>query len=130
MPGKIFLSYAAQDREFAGRLARTLHSQGVSGFLDSLDVTTGAPWGDQLREALRNADILVVVLTETALHSTAVISEIGAAWAADKQIFAIVPPNEQVPRDLPFPLNRTQYLLADGLSDEAIATTLRERLAA
>jgi hypothetical protein len=124
------LSYAVPDREFAGRLARTLDSQGVSGFLDSLDVTAGAPWGDQLREALRNADILVVVLTAAAVRSTAVISEIGAAWAADKRIFGIVPPNEPVPGDLPFHLNRAQRLLADGLSDEVIAATLREQLAA
>jgi hypothetical protein len=124
----LFMSYANNDHDFAHRLARQLEHQGDNIWLDRFAV--GGNWADSLRHALTDADGVVLVLSDAALHSNQVMFELGAADALGKNIMAVTrtdaPPRER----LPVPLNARQILHGEGMSVENIAATLRARLAA
>ena len=130
MAARVFWSYARSDREFAHRCANLLEAEGTSVFLPDRDIAPGEEWQERTRDALRSADAVIVVLSEAALRSNLVLMELGAAWATDKPIIPIIPPNENIPDRIPVPLDGVAMLRTSSLSDAAIATTLRESLAA
>jgi TIR domain len=86
----VFISHASVDRWVAGQIAKELTRVGTQCFLDSHAIETGDPLDERLREALRTADELVVLLTPAALERPYVWLEIGAAWGAGKRIVGIL----------------------------------------
>ncbi|HEX7186395.1 MAG TPA: toll/interleukin-1 receptor domain-containing protein [Thermoanaerobaculia bacterium] len=77
----IFLSYQSDDRDLAEKLQACLKSKGHEAKFDVTELLVGDDWRKELIEALYTADGIVVLLTEKALQSPYVISEIGAARA-------------------------------------------------
>jgi hypothetical protein len=76
-----FLSYKLEDRNLAAMLQRELESLGHPIRIDSNTVVVGSEWRDSLMRALMDSDAVVPLVTERALQSPFVISEIGAARA-------------------------------------------------
>ena len=66
----VFVSYARRDGEAqASKLARALRKEGLTVWLDRLDMRGGSGWRTQLAEAIRNSRFLVLILTQGALAS-------------------------------------------------------------
>lgn len=131
MPNDVFISYSRQDGDFAERLARILHHQGISAVSD-LQLQHGENWENAFRGALDNAEAMVLVVSPDALNIPNVMVEVGAALASDKPIIPVLPPNRRIPRDVPQPIGELHVLRTDRLSDSEIATSLHnsfERLA-
>lgn len=125
MAADVFISHSHKDGDFARRLADILQRQGISALSD-IDVAPGENWGSQLREALDNADAVVLVVSPAALSSPHVMSEVGAALASDKPIIPILPPHRRIPRSVPPPIGKLKVLRTDRLSDAEIAISLRD----
>ena len=126
---KVFLSYSRKDRAFALRLARELTSLGIDTRDDSR-IALGDNRADQIRDALRTSDGFVFVLSPAALNSASAMIELGAATALGKKVLAVQLANGGLPEPLPAPVKSTQILQAEGMTEDEIATTLGERLAA
>ena len=77
----LFLSYKLEDRDLASMLQKELESLGHTIRIDSNAVVVGSEWRDSLMRALMDSDAVVPLITERALQSPFVISEIGAARA-------------------------------------------------
>ena len=75
-----FLSYSSQDRAFAGKLYHSLADAGVRIFWDRLDVLPGESLRDQIVEAIRDHDRVIVVLSAHAMASDWVREEVRLAW--------------------------------------------------
>jgi len=75
----VLISYSRRDGAYANLLFRALKQLRVSGFLDEADVTSGAGWNEQVKDAIRNADAFVVLLSENSVQSNFVMAEVGAA---------------------------------------------------
>lgn len=75
-----FLSYSSKDGEFAGRLYDSLAGAGVRVFWDHFDVIPGEYLADQIAEAIREHDRLLVVLSAQSMASEWVKREIELAW--------------------------------------------------
>lgn len=75
-----FLSYSSKDGEFAARLYESLRRAGVRVFWDHFDVVPGEYLEDQIAEAIREHDRLLVVLSEHSMASAWVKREIELAW--------------------------------------------------
>lgn len=90
MPYTVFISHASRDRWAAGQIAKELKAVGVNCFLDSEALETGDPVDANLKEALRNADELLVLLTPTALGRPYVWLEMGVAWGRGIRIIGIL----------------------------------------
>lgn len=75
-----FLSYSSKDAPFAEKVYRSLQDAGVRVFWDRFDVLPGESLRDQLIEAIRQHDRLIVVLSDSAMASDWVRQEIELAW--------------------------------------------------
>jgi hypothetical protein len=79
----VFLSYAAEDREAARRLAEALIAQGHTVWWDRL-IAGGALWSEAIERALADAWVVVVLWSEASTRSDFVRAE--ARHAADRGI--------------------------------------------
>jgi hypothetical protein len=86
----VFISHSSRDRWAAGQVAKELKAVGVNCFLDSEALETGDPIDANLKEALRGADELLVLLTPTALARPYVWLEMGVAWGRGIRIVGIL----------------------------------------
>ena len=100
---RIFLSYAAADREYARKL-RSLLSQRSNLYVFTLEgLSAGEAWESKLKDELSQCDIFIVLLSSNSVNSKWVLSELGAAWALNKLIIPVVTHAEvlsKIPMDL------------------------------
>ena len=85
----IFISYANEDRETAGQLARALESAGLSVWWDRR-IPAGRTWRAVLEEALQSMRCLIVLWSENSLKSPWVLEEAEEARRLDKLLFPVL----------------------------------------
>lgn len=107
---RIFLSHAFADKVLADLLRDTLVLGGVSEnrVFYSSDRSSGIPSGEDvgsyLRRSLRDADLVVELLSETFLTRPMCLMELGGAWTMGTPTYPIVVP----------PLSRDQVIKQIG----------------
>ena len=93
-PIKIFISYAFEEGEKAGKLKEYLNWLGFECFLAHVDIKNGEIWRESIDEELNHSDAFVPLLTESALKSAWVHQESGIAHflkRKKKNKFVIIP---------------------------------------
>jgi hypothetical protein len=103
---RTFLSYSRTNKDFALKLARELKADGLSVWLDQLDIPTGSRWDREVEKALKECEIFMIILTPASINSENVLDEIGYALDNGKRILPVLLENCQVP----FRLRRFQYV--------------------
>jgi hypothetical protein len=100
---RIFLSYAAADKEHAHRLRSLLSRRPNLRVFTTETLSAGEDWESKLRDELSQSDIFMVLLSLNSVDSKWVLHELGAAWALDKPIVSVVTHPEvfsKIPMDL------------------------------
>ncbi len=120
----IFISYSQQDREFAERLYRELQRFNVRGFMDATDLSAGAEFSRQLREAIRNADALLVILSSSASKSRWVMAEIGLAETLGKPVLPVLAPGENYEDSVPPQLLDKLVIDASAVPTDLVAAKI------
>jgi hypothetical protein len=72
----IFISYKSSNREFALNLCSELEAWGFDVWIDAQRINGGQSWRAAIEKALRDTDIMLLVVTEEALLS----AEVEAEW--------------------------------------------------
>jgi TIR domain len=90
MPYLVFISHSGQDTWIAEKLSSDCERADASTFLDEARIAIGAKFEDEILEALRKADEIVVLITPWALERSYVWLEIGAAWLRGIPIIVIL----------------------------------------
>lgn len=121
----VFISHSSKDLELARDLARRLKEVGVSTFVDTDEVSAGGEISSGVLSALREADEVLLVLTDNALVSSNVMFEFGAADALDKRVTPVVV-TEGVEKRLP--MVGSQYIKYSDLPK--YISSLKRRLKA
>ena len=75
-----FISYSTKDQEFADRLYADLQAKGVRCWFAPHDIKGGRTIHEQIDEAIRRYDRLLLILSEHSIHSGWVETEIANAW--------------------------------------------------
>lgn len=117
----IFISYSREDRAFAASLYKELGRFKVRGFMDQMDVAAGADFSRQLRDAIENADALVVVLSQAAVRSSFVLAELGMAQSLGKPVLPVLAPGEHYEDAVPPQLVDRLVIDATGVPIEEVA---------
>jgi hypothetical protein len=107
---KVFISYAHSDAAEAQSLVKALHEENVVGWLDSADIAAGEAVSSAVRDALKNSSIVIVLLSQRALHSQWVQFEIGAAEALDKRIIPVIVSGDVVDEEIPDILRNRRWI--------------------
>jgi serine/threonine protein kinase len=107
--GKVFISYANKNRDYVHQLAKELRRLSVDIWIDQ-DISKGADWGDSIERALRETDIMLLILSEASAVSEYVTHEWSFFMGSGKPVYPFVlhssPPKEIHPR-----LNRVQHIM-------------------
>jgi len=85
---KVFLSYAVANREMAELVAEVFTQHGYTVFFSRIS-TTGASALEGLRETMFKSDLIVVLLTASALKSALTTFEVGMAQAWAKPVYVL-----------------------------------------
>lgn len=105
----IFLSYSFQDMLWVSAFVDSLREQGVSVWFDVQEISIGERIQEPIEKALRESNVMVVILSANSVESSWIFFELGAAVADNKRIIPVVIDDIAHER-LPLPLTRYQYL--------------------
>jgi hypothetical protein len=125
---KIFLSYARSDYPYAHKLVEHLKQHGVSGWMDSADISSGGAVASKVRSAIQDSHAMVVLVSPESLRSNWVNFEVGAGMALDIPIIPIVVQGEGVENDLPEQLRGMRHLDARNRPVIEVAKELEETI--
>ncbi len=102
----VFFSCAHRDRGVAREFVSELEASGLRCFLADKDIAVGDLWEPRVREPLKAAKRVVLLITPRSKSSLWVAAEAGAAWVLDKKLIACLMFVEA--SELIVPLNRRQ----------------------
>lgn len=132
----MFISHAQEDEFLAVNMALALNKAGLDVWLANQEILPGDNWGERVAEGLREADAMVVLLTENALSSSRVRSEIEFALGNKEYSWRLIPvivghPAEGKLRSLPWIMKRLKTIRMDSLDQvDATARQVSESLLA
>ncbi|MEP0546459.1 MAG: toll/interleukin-1 receptor domain-containing protein [Rhodothermales bacterium] len=75
----VFISYAHSDRSLATEAAQALKKQGLRVWLDAWEILPGDNWSAKRGDALRDADAMVLLLTNRGIHSHTIEQDLSFA---------------------------------------------------
>ena len=86
----VFVSYDADDRQWAGELKRAIEGKGTADvFLAHEDIRSGDLWRDAIRSRLQSVEILILLVSEKSINSRWVRHEFGAGDIRDIPILLL-----------------------------------------
>jgi len=85
---RLFISHASQDAEVAQKTCSALESAGFLCWMAPRDVKPGAQYADAIVRAINEAQVIVLVLSASAIASSHVGREVERAASKRKQIIA------------------------------------------
>lgn len=114
-----FISHSGEDTWIARKLSVDCEDVGVKTFLDEAQIAVGARFEQEILDALRRADELVVLITPWALQRPYVWLEIGAAWLRGIPIIVILlgvgPAEFQAKASIPVALKERNLISLNGV---------------
>ena len=97
---KILLSYAQADTAWVDELAALLKAADLHP--ERVDTARSDPaWEELFRQQLESADLVVSVMTESALHNSLVLFDYGAAQSARKPVMPLLVSSSEQPPEIP-----------------------------
>ena len=114
----VFVSYDAEDRQWAGELKREIEGIGPAEvFLAHDDIRSGALWRDEIKSRLQSVEILVVLVSEKSIKSQWLRHEFGAGDIRDIPIL-LLSIDGTIPESSD-PLSARQYKRVQSWSEAA-----------
>jgi hypothetical protein len=85
---RVFISYSRSDQALAHLLAYILTTGGIKCYLDRA-IRAGRYFDHEIKEMIRKADVVLVLLTRSSINSAWVNQEIGFAIAHDRRVWPL-----------------------------------------
>jgi hypoxanthine phosphoribosyltransferase len=85
----IFLSYSHLDSNIAQELREKFLASGLTCFMAERSLEVGEQWIAQVREAIRESENILILITPRSVNSKWVYMEVGAAWMENKRIIPL-----------------------------------------
>jgi len=93
----IFLSYSRMDTKFANRIASDLRDRGFEVWMDQSHIPGGKHWDNDIEEALKNAFVVVLIVSPSSATSENVKDEIAFAKRKHVHIIPLVHEEAETP---------------------------------
>src|SRR5829696_5802710 len=90
MPHSVFISYSRRESPFVDVLLDTLEDEGVNVWVDYSSLIPARPWLDQILEAIRQAEVFLLVVSKESMASANVRSEYEYALEQKKRILLVI----------------------------------------
>lgn len=115
---RVFISYSRKDIDLVRDIARRLRKAGFEPNMASDDVSGGSDWKNAIRQGIREADVVLFLLTRESLASDWTMTELGLAEGLDRMVIPVTVGISK--RDLPAPFKSYKTVPFDRL-DGAIS---------
>ena len=89
MSYKVFISSTSKDIDLAHDLAHRLETVGAKVFPVEKSTTPGEYIETSIKRGLRDADEVIVILTNNSINSPGLMSELGAAYSLGKRVIPV-----------------------------------------
>lgn len=117
--GQLFISYASVDRARALEIVDGVRAQGLDVWIDQVGIAGGTSYGTEIANALRDADAVLLIASDTSLASKNVRQEIMLAWRYDKPIIPLILHPLLFPDEVAYWLEGAQWIeVFDRPADE------------
>lgn len=126
MAYRAFLSHSSSDAALAKRLEALAGIAGVELYLAEHDLRPGKQLSKKVQAAIRQSDLVVVLLTRNSYSSAYVQQEIGYAISSEKHVLPVV--ERSVPPTALAMLEGTEYIPLDFNAPETATIVLAEQL--
>jgi len=125
--GRVFLSYASQDRARVLRLYENLKTAGFDPWIDTRDIPKGSDWDASIRDAIGGSGVFVACISSSSASKGGVLAgEIDAALAARKGRGVLFIPVRLDDTPIPERLSHIQWVdLKDDESWRDVAAVIR-----
>jgi formylglycine-generating enzyme required for sulfatase activity len=120
----VFISYSTKDRAPADAIYRYLKSQGIGCWMAPHDVPAGAIWPKVIPNAIRECQVLVLLLTAHSNVSEDVANEVHLAFESKKQVIVVRLEEISLSDDLVYYLGRRHHLSGVGIAAEELHAQL------
>jgi TolB-like protein/Flp pilus assembly protein TadD len=125
-PADVFISYSREDKEKVLELTAKLRAAGVPLWIDVGGIDGARMWGEEIVNALDNAKVLLLMVSESAVRSHNVAKEVVLASERKGHILPVHLEPTQIPASLKYPLAGIQHVeYYNGDADENLKTILR-----
>jgi hypothetical protein len=115
MAYNVFVSASHKDRDLARDLQRRLKEAGVHPTYSELTLSAGSEFEKVFMDQLKNADEIMVILSNNSVENLWMMFEIGAASSLRKKITPVVVGLER--QQLPPVVKQLKYIKYDKLAD-------------
>jgi adenylate cyclase len=106
----VFISYSRDDKERVLELAAKLRAAGVSLWIDQSGIDGATLWGEQIVNALEGSKVLLLMVTESAVHSHNVNKEVVLVSERKGHILPVHLEATSIPPSLKYPLAGIQHI--------------------
>ncbi len=106
----VFISYSREDKDRVTGLAQKLREAGVSLWIDQGGIDGAAMWSEEIVNALENAKVLILMVSENAVTSHNVVKEVVLASERKSHILPVHLEPTRIPQGLKYPLAGIQHI--------------------
>ncbi len=106
----VFISYSREDKDRVLLLAAELRNAGVSLWIDQGSIDGATMWGEEIVNALENAKVLLLMVSEKSVNSHNVVKEVVLASERKEHILPIHLEPTRIPPGLKYPLAGIQHI--------------------
>ncbi len=106
----VFISYSRDDKDRVLDLAAKLRAAGVALWIDQGGIDGATLWGEQIVNALESAKVLLLMVTESAVHSHNVAKEVTLVSERKGHILPVHLEPTSIPPSLKYPLAGIQHI--------------------
>jgi TolB-like protein/Flp pilus assembly protein TadD len=129
-PAEVFVSYSREDAARVSDLVGKLRAAGVSLWIDQGGIDAASQWSEQIVNALESAKAMLLMVSDSAVHSHNVAKEVVLVSERKGHILPVHLQPTVIPSALKYQLAGIQHVEYFKESDEALKAILRalERL--
>jgi len=110
MPADVFISYSREDKSRVADLAQKLRDAGVSLWIDQGGIDAAALWSEEIVNALENARVLLLIISEKAVISHNVLKELTIASERKGHILPVHLEPTKIPATMKYALAGIQHI--------------------
>ncbi len=116
--GHVFISYSSEEKDYADTIKEEFNKNGIKTWMAPGDIPAGSSYAGVIINALKEADALVLLLTENSQKSVFVDKEVERAINYRKTIIPIALENVKLNDSFEFYLGNQQIVQVRQLNDK------------
>ena len=121
----VFISYSSRETAEARKVKDLLEKEGISCWMAPESIPAGSDYGNEIANAIRTADFVVVMLSANSQSSKWVSKEVDFALKYDRTVIPFQLDDSELTPAFDFRLTDVQRIYANGRFYEAFSELLK-----